>query len=358
MTMQKQTAAADETTDTGRRVILELAFGQRAAHTLAAAVRLDVAGKLGDRELSCQDLAAALDAHPDATTRLMRALAALGLAAETAPDHFHMTSAGLLLDPGRRDSLASFVKMFLDPTMVASWDRLDDSVRTGRAAFDDIFGTDFFAHVAKMPELVRLFNESMRQGTRQTAEALAQHYDFSPFQMVADLGGGDGTLLSHVLQAQPQLSGLLFDTAEGLQRAEQTLSAAEVAERCTIVTGDFFVEVPTGPDVYMVKSVMHDWDDDRAATILANVRSVIPEHGRLLFIEAVLPDFIDASKPPWMYLTDLNVLVNIGGRERTRADFERLCARTGFEVSTVIPLPPPAPFSLVEAVPVPVSRAE
>ena len=348
----QQLPTGDADLDSHRRTIIRLAFGQRAAQTLAAAVRLGVARHLSGTEMSGSELAVALRTDPDATTRLLRALTALGLTAESASGHFSLTDAGRLLEPNRPDSLASFVEMFLDPTMVAAWDRLDDSVRTGRAVFDDIFGDHFFAHVSRNPDLVRLFNESMQQGTQQTAKAVPQFYDFSRFSLVADLGGGNGTLLAHVLKARPTLRGLLLDTAEGLQQADETLHQAGVADRCDVEVGDFFVDVPIGPDLFMLKSVMHDWDDERAATIMKNVRRVIPDHGRLLFVEAVLPARVDPSRPPWMYLTDLNVLVNIGGRERTRHDFERLCASTGFKVATVTPLPPPAPFSLLEGVPV------
>jgi hypothetical protein len=155
-----------------------------------------------------------------------------------------------------------------------------------------------------------------------------------------------------VLAAHPHLTGILFDTAEGLAQADATLQGAGVNDRCETRVGDFFRSAPHGADLYMLKSVIHDWDDDRCRTILGHVRDVIPSDGRLLIIERVLPPIVDGTLPPQMHLSDLNMLVNVGGRERTRADFEKLCSDARFRLTTVTPLPPPAAFSLLDAEPI------
>lgn len=139
--------------------------------------------------------------------------------------------------------------------------------------------------------------------------------------------------------------------AEGLAQADRTLAAAGTAGRCRTEIGDFFAAVPEGADLYLLKSVVHDWDDERAGTILGHCRQVIPDHGRLLIIEPVPPEVVNGSIPATMYLSDLTMLANVGGRERTRADFEDLCRRSGFAVTGITPLPPPAAFSLIEAAP-------
>ncbi|HEX2284578.1 MAG TPA: methyltransferase, partial [Mycobacterium sp.] len=294
------------------------------------------------------------DVGADATTltRLLRALAALGVLTETQPGSFKLTGLGALLRSDRPDSMRSFVQMFNDPAMLGAWRELDHAVRTGETTFDRVHGTTFFGYLAERPELSAQFNAAMRQGTALTAQQLPTAYDFSRFRTVADIGGGDGTLLSAVLAAHPHLHGILFDTAEGLAQADDTFKTVGVIDRCATSVGDFFSGAPAGAALYMIKSVLHDWDDERCRTILGHVRAVIPDDGRLLIIEPVFPPKVDGTQPPTMYLSDLNMLVNLGGRERTRAEFEQLCSDTGFRLTSVTPLPPPAAFSLLEAEPV------
>jgi hypothetical protein len=331
--------------------VVSLVFGAMAAQVLSTAAQLGVADRFGDAERSGSELAADLDTDASATTRLLRAMAALELLKETEPGRFRLTESGALLRSDRPDSMRSFVQMFSDPAMLDAWRQLDHAVRTGETTFDRVYGTSFFAYLAERPELSAQFNAAMRQGTALTAQQLPEAYDFSRFQTVTDVGGGDGTLLAAVLAAHPQLNGILFDTVEGLAQADDTFKAAGLTDRCQTSVGDFFSSAPDGADLYMIKSVLHDWDDDRASTILSHVRRVIPPHGRLLVIEPVLPPTVDGALPPQMYLSDLNMMVLLGGRERTRADFEKLCADAGFRLTAVTPLPPPAAFSLLEAEP-------
>jgi hypothetical protein len=323
-----------------------------AAETLFTAARLGIADRLGDDERTGAQLAADIGGDPTSLTRLLRTLAALELLSETAPGRFRLTDSGHFLRSDRPDSMHSFVEMFGDPAMLAAWRELEHAAMTGETTFDRVFGTSFFGYLAEHPELSARFNAAMRQGTAMTAQQLPGAYDFSNVRTVADIGGGDGTLLAAVLSAHPHLSGILFDSAEGLGQSDVTFGQAGVADRCQTRVGDFFRGAPDGADLYMLKSVIHDWDDDRCGTILGHVRSVIPADGRLLIIEPVLPPTVDGTLPPQMYLSDLNMLVNVGGRERTRADFETLCSEAGFKLNSVTPLPEPAAFSLLDAEPV------
>jgi predicted O-methyltransferase YrrM len=334
-----------------RGKLVQMILGPMAAQVVATAARLGLMDRIGDGAAAAEELAREYGTDPGATSRLLRTLAALDLLTETEPGRFCATPAGALLRTDRPDSLHSFSLMFSDPAMLRAWERLDDSVRTGRTAFDDVFGTDFFAHLKEHPELSARFNAAMSQGTRATAAALPAAYDFGRFGTVVDVGGGDGTLLAAVLRAHPTCRGVLHDTPEGLAQARETLERAGVEDRCELRTGDFFASVPDGGDLYLLKSVIHDWDDERAATILRHCRDALPEHGRVLVVEPVLRPTVDGSTPPVMYLTDLNMLVNVGGRERTRAEFETLLDRAGLTVTAVTPLPPPLAFSLIEAAP-------
>ncbi|MEU5208433.1 methyltransferase [Streptomyces sp. NPDC020742] len=338
--------------DQARNALVRIAYGPMAAQTLGAAVRLRVVDRIGDGERGARELAAECAADAQAMGRLLRALAGLGLLAERAPGVFAVTPAGALLGEDHPESLHSFIRMFTDPAMLRAWERLDDSVRTGTPSFDAVFGTDFFGHLAQHPQLSADFNAAMSQGTRDTAALVPAAYDFGRRTVVADIGGGDGTLLAAILRAHPELRGILFDSAEGLAQAPARLAQERVEDRCSLVTGDFFATAPEGADLYLLKSVIHDWDDERCARILRHCRRVIPDHGRLLIVEPVLPPLVDPAADSLAYLTDLNMLVNVGGRERTREDFERLCRSAGFAVTTVTRLPRSNRFSLIEAEPV------
>ncbi|MZD03560.1 methyltransferase [Streptomyces sp. SID5785] len=342
-------AELPEPTGADRGALMSTVFGHMAAQALAAAVRLGIADRLDAQPRDAADVAAALGTHPDATCRLLRALAAAGLTTETAPGAFTLTGRGALLRTGRADSMAGFVGMFLDPAMIGSWARLDDSVRTGRPVFEELFGTDFFGHLAAHPELSRAFDASMRQGGRAAAALLPPALGLSGARAVTDVGGGDGALLAAVLTAYPHLRGVLFELPRVAAEAGRVLGEAGVADRCEVVTGDFFASVPAGSDVYLLKGVVHDWDDARAAAILARVRAVLPPGGRVLIVEVVLPETVDGSQSPMMYLGDLNMLVNVGGRERTAAQFRELCARAGLAVTAVTRMPEEIGLSVVEA---------
>jgi hypothetical protein len=331
--------------------VVRLVFGAMAAQVVATCARLELAGLIGDGERTADDLAGECGADARSMNRLLRALAALELLTEHRPGSFRLTAAGALLRTDRPDSLNSLTRMFTDPAMLQAWQQLELGVRTGRTAFNELFGTDFVSHLSTHPELSAQFNAAMRQGTLTTASLLPTHYPFGRFQTVVDVGGGDGTLLAAVLREHTALRGILFDTPAGLAQAADTLERAAVTERCTVQSGDFFVSVPEGADLYMLKSVVHAWGDERAVTILRHCRQVIPDHGRLLIIEPVLPPAVDGSIPAIMYLSDLNMLVNVGGRERTRVELEELCRGADFELANVTPLPAPAAFSLIEAAP-------
>ncbi|PSL00867.1 methyltransferase family protein [Murinocardiopsis flavida] len=331
--------------------LTQLVFGIMAGHAVGAAVRLGLPDLLGDRTRSGAELAAECGTDPAALTRLLRALAAHDLLAEGPRGEFRLTEAGTLLRADVPGSVRARVQMFTDPAMVRAWERLDTSVTTGEPAFDAEFGTDFFDHLKGLPELSATFNAAMSSGTRAAAAALPGSFDFSPFDTLVDVGGGDGTLLCAVLAGNPGLNGVVFDSAEGAAEAPPRFRDAGVEGRATASAGDFFAAVPEGGDLYLLKSILHDWNDDRAAAILGNIRRVIPDHGRLLVVEPVLPDVVDGSARPTLYLSDLNMLVNLGGMERTREDFAALLRRSGFALDSVTATTPDTGFRLLVGVP-------
>ncbi|MEU9196602.1 methyltransferase [Streptomyces hundungensis] len=338
-----------------RSLIIRTAFGSMAAQTLRAAVRLKVVELIGDTPRRADDVAAEAGAQPQPMARLLRALAGLGVVKEHAPGSFSVTQAGRFLDSARPDSLATFVRVFTDPVATRAWEHLDISVRTGDVAFDEVFGSDFFSHLSQHPELSQAFNTAMSQATSVVAATLPYAFDFARFTSVTDVGGGDGTLLAAVLDAHPTLTGVVHDTAEGLAQTPQTLRRHGLTGRCTPIAGDFFHSVPKGSDLYLIKSVLHDWSDAQVVTILGNCRAVLPPGGRVLIVEPVLPEAADSDpEAPGgdgvTWLSDLNMLVNVGGRERTRGDFEEVCHRAGLSLTSATPLREAAPYWLIEAV--------
>ncbi|WP_195911084.1 methyltransferase [Streptomyces kaniharaensis] len=331
--------------------LFELAFGHMAMQTVSTAARLGVADTLGDGELTGTEIAAALGTDAAVTTQLCSALTALGVLTQAESGHFRLTEVGALLRTDRADSLNSFTRMFTDPAIQAAWRELDTAVRTGGSTFGTVFGKSFFEYVGGDPELSKNFPATLRQSAVQTAEALPHHYDFGAFGTVADVAGGNGAVLAAVLAAHPGLRGILYDTAAAVGMSEGTLAAAGVADRCTVVSGDLATEVPAGADLYLIKNVVHYADDERAVTILGNIRRAMPPHGRLLIVDPVMPDTVDGSLPDTMYLSDLHMHLIGAARGRTRAQFEGLCARAGFTVTRFALLPAPMAFSMIEAVP-------
>ncbi|MEU5896759.1 methyltransferase [Streptomyces venezuelae] len=338
-----------EAEQAARGHVAQLAFGNMVVQTLRVATRLKVFDLIGDEERSAAELAGAAGAQPQAMNRLLRALAGLGLLAERAPGSFAATPAGTLLDTGRPDSMAALVGMLTDPEILRPWELLEQGIRTGASTFETVFGKDFFSYIKERPELSAQFNAAMSQGTAATAAALPHAFDFGRFTKVTDVGGGDGTLLTAVLRAHPALSGVVYDSEEGLAQAPERLREHGLTSRCALVAGDFFQSVPEGSDVYLIKSVLHDWADDPAATILSNCREVLPPDGRVLIVDPVLPEVVDPRTAGLTYLSDLHMLVGAGGRERTRKDFEELCGRAGLAIVSVRPIDEAYGFGLIEA---------
>ncbi|WP_281920719.1 methyltransferase [Nocardia cyriacigeorgica] len=331
--------------------LMNMMFGTICSQVVGTAARLGLADHLGDDELDHRELAVRTGTHPGALARLLRALAALEIVVEVAPGRFRLGETGKPLRTDRPDSQAAAVLLFTDPALLDSWKLTEQAVRTGKPTFEDLYGIDFFGFLATRPELSERFNATMRQVSLPIAQLVPVSYDFTRFGTIVDIGGSDGTLLSQILKGARALRGIVFDSPTGMAEAAATLAAAGVADRCRVEAGNFFDAVPVGGDLYVLKNILHDWDDERCATILDRCRRVIPADGRLLIVESVLPDVVDTADPA-PYLTDISMLVNMGGQERTRAEYETLCSRAGFAVIAVHPTVFPTSYSLIEAIPV------
>ncbi|MFC7987374.1 methyltransferase [Streptomyces sp. NPDC057336] len=332
-----------------RAALIERIGGYMTAHAIGLAAELGLADLIQDGVRDSAELAAGTRTHEPSLRRLLRMLAAVGITTEPEPGRFGLTEVGAQLRSDSPDSLRAFARMFCHPSLFSAWQGLGHAISSGERAYDHVFGKEFYAHLAEQPGLSALFNEAMGEESRIAAGMLAAGYDYSGFKKVVDLGGGDGTLLAAVLPGNPHLHGVVFDSASGVAEARGVVEAAGVADRCEVVSGDFFQDIPADGDLYIVKSVFQDWGDDDSRALLRSVRARIPDAATLLIVGTVLPE---TSSPefPVMFFTDVNMLVNTGGRERTESEFRSLLEETGFTVRAVR-LGAAGPLSLIEAVP-------
>jgi 16S rRNA G1207 methylase RsmC len=206
---------------------------------------------------------------------------------------------------------------------------------------------DSWQYLAQNPEAAAIFSECSAEITTQVSTAVVAAYDFSQFGKIVDVGGGNGALIISILRANPKISGILFDLPHVVEGAQKHIEAAGLTGRCEVVAGDFFESAPSGCDAYILKSVIHDWDDERAIRILKNCHRAMAENGKLLLIESVIPP---GNKPFVGKLLDLNMLVMTGGCERTEAEYRALFTSAGFKLTNIVPTQPPFSFSVIEGV--------
>jgi predicted O-methyltransferase YrrM len=324
--------------------LLQMMTSYWVAQAIYVAARLGLADHLAGGPMTCEDLAAATQSHAPSLRRLLRALVSVGVFAEPTPGRYALTPLAALLQSATPGSMRSLAIVYGDECYRA-WGDFLHSIRSGEPAFAHHFGMAPFAYFAAHPAADRTFNEAMIGYTQRVADAVVAAYDFAPFGTVVDVGGGYGTILAAVLRGAPAARGVLFDQPHVVADARALLTAAGVAERCTCVGGDFFAAVPSG-DAYILSQILHDWDDERCTAILAQCRRAMPEHGKLLVVELVLPPGAEPSFGKWL---DLHMLAVTGGRERTADEFDRLFRAAAFALERV--LPTPAGPSIVEAIP-------
>jgi len=325
-------------------VLGELINGYWKSMSIAAAARLQLADQFTGGPQPVAALAQKLGLNQDALYRLLRALASLGIFAETEPRTFAQTPLSELLRSDVPGSLRGLADMS-GRLHFRAWPELAHSVKTGGTAFKQVFGAEIFQHLPKDPEAAAAFDAAMTGYTQATANAVVAAYDFSPFKTVVDIGGGSGALLAAIVKKAPSVRGIDFDLPHVADRARAHLQKAGVADKIEVQGGDFFQSVPAG-DAYAMKMILHDWDDAKSIAILKNVRKSIAAGGKLLVMEAVVPP---GNAPSYAKLLDINMLVMTGGRERTEDEFRALFKAAGFTLTRVVPAHPAA--SVIEGVP-------
>jgi hypothetical protein len=335
---------AEETSP--RDALLRMTNAFQVSQAIYAAATLGIADLLVDGPKSTDVLAEGTGTHAPTLHRLLRALASVGVFVES-DGHFGLTPPAEYLRTDTPGSLRDFVMLIGQQPFWSSWGHLLHSVRTGESAFREQHGMVLWEYWAAHPEEAAVFDAAMTSLASGVVDALVGSYDFSGIRTLADIGGGQGELLARILAAYPALRGILFDQPDVVRTADALLEQAGVADRCEVVGGSFFETVPAGADAYLLKSVIHDWDEEAAIEILRTCRGAMDEHGKLLVVERVIRP---GNDPDPAKFSDLNMLVIPGGRERSAEDFERLYAEAGFEVSKTIHTG--SPYNIIEGTPV------
>lgn len=325
--------------------LVQLIFGKWVSMALSVAAKLRLADKLAAGPKTEVELAEETLTHAPSLYRLMRALASVGVFASDEAGRFALTPVGELLRTGVPGSMRGVADYCGTEWSWKAWGSLLESVKTGRTAFNEVFGEGCFDYLAKHPAEQAVFDEGMTGFSAAEADAVVAAYDFSNFGTLIDVGGGHGHLLGTILNKTPNLRGVLFDAPHVVAGAK--LAAMGVADRCKAEGGDFFEAVPAGGDAYILKHIIHDWNDADCGRILGNIRAVSKPGTKLLLVELVVPPG-DAPHPG--KLLDLEMLVVASGKERTEAEYAALLAASGFKLTRVVPTQGPAGVVEAEAV--------
>jgi hypothetical protein len=326
--------------------MLQLISGFWISRAVYVIAKLGIPDLMKSGPKTAEELASATQIHAPSLFRLLRALASVGVLRSAEGGSFALTPLSETLVTDAPSSLRWFAVSELGQEHYPAWGNLMHSIKTGEIAFDDFFGVDVWKYFQQNPEDAAVFNDSMSGVTAMINDAVLSLYDFSGFEKIVDVGGGHGALITSILKKNPQLKGVLFDASEVIEGARPLIEAAGLADRCETVAGDFFKAVPAGGDAYLMKWIIHDWNDEKAITILKNCRSEMPQNGRLILIDCVVPE---SDEPHFSKFIDLNMLVMTGGKERTEREFAELLAAARFKLSRVITTD--APHSIVEGEP-------
>jgi ubiquinone/menaquinone biosynthesis C-methylase UbiE len=322
-----------------------LIVGYRLTQALGVVARLGIADLLQESARSNDDLARACGADSDALYRVLRLLASEGVFVEVEPRRFALTPAAALLRSAAPGSMRARALIEAGEWSMA-WAELPYCVATGQPSFARVFGAPPFEYYGWHPQAAALFDATMASMTTHTAAAVAAAYDFSQMRTVVDVGGGRGALLASILRRNPGVRGILFDRPGVLEGAATALAEAGVADRCELAAGDFFAAVPANGDAYLLKFILDDWNDADGERILRTIRRSMPAHGRVLVVEMPILPGNDPFYGKW---TDVNMLVMLGGRERTQGEYAALLERAGLRLARVVQTA--SDFSILEAIP-------
>jgi hypothetical protein len=319
-----------------RERLQALIRGYRISQAVYVATRLGIPDLLADGPRDIEELAQETGSHLPSLRRVLAALAAVGVLDKIGPRRFALTEVGGGLCTGVPGSVRPAVLFLLNESHWRPWGHLLHTVRTGQTAFEHAHGASLFEFLARHPEEADLFNKGMAGNSPAHARLVAAAYDFSRMSLVIDVAGGRGRLLATILESNPHLRGILFDLPRIVEDARQLINDAGVADRCEFVGGNFFEAVPEGGNAYILRNIIHDWEDDQAVAILTTCRRAMGDGARLILVERYVAE--DPRETPLVHHADLEMLVNVGGLERTSDEYATLLARGGFRLVQTISL--------------------
>lgn len=328
-------------------ILHEMIGGYATSQLIFVAAKLGLADHLARGIHTADELASVTNTDSHALYRFLRALATLGILEEVESQRFALTPVGACLQTQTPDSLYSLVR-WAEEVEWGLWSNLEQCVRTGKSAFEHVYGLGMFDYFQRNPDKETLFNAAMTSFVSRNLAGIVEAYPIPPSHKIVDVGGGLGSLMAAILQANPGTTGIVFDLPSVVEGAKKHLERAYLADRCEYVGGDFFKAVPVGGNIYLLVSILHDWDDDRCQAILKNCRFAMSNQAKLLIAEMVIPP---GTAPSFVKAFDMTMLVlTSGGRERTEAEFQKLLAEAGFRLARVVPTD--STVSLIEAVPI------
>ncbi len=318
--------------------MLRLIAGFRYSRAIYIAAKLGLADLLKDGPKGSDELAKATGSHGPSLYRIMRALASVGIFAEDDQGRFTLTPIAATLQSHVPSSLRAWAILVLGEEHYQVWGDLMHTVQTGESAFEHVLGMGVFQYEAKHPEHAKIFDEAMANLIGVYNSAVLASYSFSTFDKIVDVGGGDGSFIVAILQANPKLKGVLFDLPHVTEKAKQRIATAGVERRCEVVAGDAFASVPSGGDAYILSRVINSFNNQRAVAVLKNCRRAMSDKSKLILVERVVPNRVEhsiAAQGP--VISDLNMMALSGGRERTAAEHRDVLETAGFTLIKIIP---------------------
>jgi hypothetical protein len=336
MTQHNQPSRADGPPP--EAILMQMLFGALMQQSIRVAAKLGIADLLASQPQTAAELAAKTKTHAPSLYRVLRTLASAGIFAENADRTFELTPVAALLRSDVPNSMRDFAMMQGEAWNWRGAGEMMYTVKTGGTAQAKVHGMELFEFLGQHPEDEALFNRAMTSYSLAAVPAIVEAYDFSGAGRLADIGGGHGILLAGILKANPQTQGVLFDLPSVIAGADELLQKEGVRDRVELVSGDFFQSVPSGADVYIMKNIVHDWDDKQSMTMLQNIHSAMNKRGTVLLIELVVPE---GNEPSPAKLVDIQMLITMSGKERTEAEYRQLLEASGFRLTRIVPTSSP-----------------
>ncbi len=327
--------------------VLRMIWGTHISRALYAAAELGIADRLSHGPVSCAELAQHTGTDEASLYRVLRLLAGLGVVSEVPPRSFALTILGDRLRSDAPASMRSWALLFGTAAFTKPFEHIMHSLRTGEPGFDAAHGAPWIEFLSSHPADAAAFDAAMLERTAAFAASMTAGYDFSDIRTIVDVGGGRGVLLATLLRGHGHLQGKLLELPTVAASAHALLAGAGVADRCEVVAGDFFRGLPRGADCYVLANVLHDWDDRKAIDILTSCRQAVTRQGRVLVAERLIPDDLAEGVPA--LLSDINMLVLTGGRERTNSEYGQLLAAAGLRLGMIRPIA--YPYGIIEGIP-------